>query len=155
MKVDYARAAAAGMLAGLAAGAVMNGFQTMWSTAAGQDSDAEPATTKAADRAARAVTGSPVPNRWRDAADPAVHYATAAALGLGYALAAEAGWAVTAGFGAPFGAAVALVLDEGLVPALGLASSPAEAPPAVHASALASHLVFGVALEASRRLIRG
>ena len=152
---DLPRAAVAGLLAGLAAGAAMNGFQAAWSSATGQRSAGEPTTTKAADRLAEATTGHKVPERYRGAADPAVHYATAAALGLAYALVAEAWRPVTAGAGTLFGLGTAAVLDEGLVPALGLAAPPAETPPATHAYALASHLVFGAALEAARAVLRG
>ena len=152
---DLPRAAAAGLVAGLAAGAVMNGFQAAWSSATGQQSDGEPTTTRAADRLAEATTGAKVPEPYRKAADPVVHYATAAALGLAYALAAEVWRPVTAGAGTLFGAGTAALLDEGLVPALGLAPPPAATPPATHAYALASHLVFGVALEGARRLLRG
>ena len=155
MPIDLPRAAASGLIAGLVAGAAMNGFQAAWSAVAGSPSDGEPATTEAADTLARATTGAKVPEPYRKAADPAVHYATAAALGLGYAVVAEAWRPLTAGAGTLFGAGTAAVLDEGLVPLLGLAPPPAETPPATHAYALASHLVFGVALEAGRRLLRG
>ena len=155
MPTDLLRAAAAGILAGLAAGAAMNGFQAAWSSATGQKSADEPATTKAADKLAAATTGGKVPEPFRKAADPVVHYATAAALGLGYALVADAWRPITVGGGTVFGAATAAVLDEAVVPALGLAPPPAEVPAATHAYALASHLVFGLALEGVRRLLRG
>ena len=149
------RATAAGIVAGLAAGAAMNGFEAAYASATGMKSEGEPTTTKAADKLAEATTGAKVPDPLRQAADPAVHYATAAALGLGYALVAETWRPVTAGAGTLFGAATAAVLDAGLVPALGLAPPPTETPPATHAYALASHLVFGVTLEAVRRRLRG
>lgn len=152
---DLPRAAVAGILAGLVAGAVMNGFQAIWSETTGQKSEGEPTTTKAADKLAVATTGKKVPEPLRNAADPAVHYATAAVLGLAYALAAEVWRPVTTGAGTMFGAATAAVLDEALVPALGLAPSPIATPPATHAYALASHLVFGIALEGVRRGLRG
>ena len=152
---DLPRAAVAGILAGLVAGAAMNGFQAIWSDTTGQTSEGEPTTTKAADKLAVAATGDKVPEPLRKAADPAVHYATAAILGLAYALAAEVWRPVTTGAGTVFGAATAAVLDEALVPALGLAPPPIATPPATHAYALASHLVFGIALEGVRRGLRG
>ena len=152
---DLARAAIGGILAGLAAGAVMNGFQAVWSEITGKKSDGEPTTVKAADKLAEATTGDKVAETYRKAADPAVHYATAGALGLIYGLAAEADWPVTSGFGTLFGAATAAVLDEGLVPLLGLAPPPTETPLATHAYGVASHVVFGGALEAARGLLRG
>lgn len=152
---DFARAAFSGILAGLAAGAVMNGFQAVWSEATGKRSEGDPTTVKAADKLAEATTGERVPGPYRKAADPAVHYTTAGVLGLIYGLAAEADWPVTFGFGTLFGAATAAVLDEGLIPLLGLAPPPTETAPATHAYAVASHVVFGGALEAARGLLRG
>ena len=152
---DFVRAAAAGLLGGLAASAVMTGFQAAWADATGKANEGESTTVKAADAIAEPLTGTKVPKPYREAAGSAVHYATGAALGIGYALAAEAEWPVTAGFGVVFGTATAAILDEGVVPALGLAPSPADTPPATHAYSLASHLVFAVALEAVRRGLRG
>ena len=152
---DYPRAAVAGIVAGLAAGAVMNGFQAAWSAATGAESSGEPTTTKAADKLAEATVGTPVPEPLRKAADPAVHYATAALLGLGYGLAAEIWRPVTAGGGTVFGTATAALLDDGVVPALGLAPPASETPLSTHAYALASHTVFGGVLELMRSALRG
>ncbi len=150
---DFRRAAVVGVLAGLAAGAAMNAAQA--ASSQGGASDDEPATTKAADRLWRVATGVPLPDAWRDAADPVVHYATSAILGLGYAVAAETWAPITRGGGSVFGFATAVLLDEGAVSALGLGPSPLDTPLATHAYAIASHLVFGFTLEAGRRLLRG
>ena len=153
---DPLRAAAGGILAGLIAGAVMNAFQSAWSAASGSGgSDEEPTTTKAADKAARALTGEPLPEPLRKPADPIVHYGLSALLGLGYGLAAETLAPVRAGFGTGFGLGTALLLDEAAVPALGLSPPPDETPLSTHVYGLASHLVFGVALEAARRALGG
>jgi len=58
------------------------------------------------------------------------------------------------GAGLPFGAAVWLVADEVVVPALGLSKKPTEYPFSSHAYALASHLVYGLATEMGRRVVR-
>ena len=58
------------------------------------------------------------------------------------------------GFGAAYGTAVAVGLDDTLVPRLGLAKGPKETPPSVHAYGLASHLVYGLTLEGVRRIVR-
>lgn len=153
---DPLRAAVGGILAGLVAGAAMNGFQALWSAASGSGpSDEEPTTTKAADKAARELTGAPLPEPYRQAADPAVHYGLSALLGLGYGLMAESVPAVRAGFGTGFGFGTAALLDEAAVPAFGLAPPPTETPLSSHLYGLASHLVFGVALEAARRSLGG
>ena len=158
---NIVKGAVAGVAAGLVASFVMNQFQSLWSAMAeagsgGDDeqSDEEPATTKAADKAAEAVTGEPVPEPLRKYADPAVHYATGAMVGLVYGALAEVFPQVTKGGGAAYGGLVAVGLDEGVVPALGLAPPPTEVPPGKHMYGLSSHVVFGWALEASRRFLR-
>lgn len=157
---DVFKGAVAGALAGLAAGYVMERFQAWWgeqeAKAGGGSSDdaSEPSTVKAADRVSMAVTGHPVPPARRDAAGEAVHYTTGAGVGAVYGALAEIAPATTFGFGAAYGAAVALGLDETVVPALGLGKGPRETPPSEHAYGLASHLVYGLALEGSRRIVR-
>ena len=153
---DPVRAAVGGLAAGLVAGAVMNGFQALWTAASGSaGSDEDPTTTKFADKLAKAVTGEPVAEPLRQAADPAVHYTLAALLGAGYGLVAETSPFTRAGFGSGFGVATLLVLDEAAVPALGLSPPPTETPLPTHGYALASHLVFGLSLEAARRALGG
>ncbi|HEX8232515.1 MAG TPA: DUF1440 domain-containing protein [Caulobacteraceae bacterium] len=113
--------------------------------------DESPATEQAADRAVMATTGEPLPEPARAPGGTAVHYATGAGLGVLYALLARRWSAVTAGFGVGYGLAVALVLDETIVPALRLAPPPHKTPPSTHLYGLAAHAVFGAALEGSRR----
>ena len=48
-----------------------------------------------------------------------------------------------------------LIADEVGVPLAGFAGPPTEYPLARHASALGSHLAFGLTLEAVRRLLLG
>ena len=159
---DVLRGLAAGAAAGLVASWVMNEFQSFWTAVAkpgGKDdedegSDDEPATTKAADLAAEIATGEPVPEPLRKYADPVVHYATGAAVGAIYGALAEVFPKVTKGGGAAYAGIVALGLDEGLVPALGLGPKPSETPAKTHLYGLSSHVVFGWAMEAARRFIR-
>ena len=99
------------------------------------------------------MAGDPVPEPHRHAAGLAVHYATGAGLGVLYTLAGRWLPDVRAGFGTAYGAAVSALLDEGLVPALGLAPPPGDVPLADHAEGVAAHLVFGVALEAAVRVL--
>ncbi|MXQ14842.1 DUF1440 domain-containing protein [Microvirga makkahensis] len=92
--------------------------------------------------------------RQKEIAGPAVHYAVGAALGGLYGVAAEIAPGVTAGAGLRFGAAVAVALDEGVVPAIGLSGPPWESPSSTHLYALSSHLVFGLTAEIVRRSAR-
>ena len=67
---------------------------------------------------------------------------------------AEVAPQVTAGAGLPFGAVFWAVADEVGVPLLGLAKGPTAYPVSTHVYALASHLVYGVTAEVSRRAVR-
>ncbi|MFN3435091.1 MAG: DUF1440 domain-containing protein [Sphingomonas sp.] len=149
---SLAKTLAAGLAGGLAASLAMNLFQSVAGSAFGQgDSDSEPATVKAADSAKQLVADAPVAEKHRETAGNLVHYATGAALGIGYALAARRWPQTTAGFGLAYGIAVATVLDDAAVPAFGWGPAPTDTPASTHAYGLASHAVFGLALEGTRR----
>jgi hypothetical protein len=157
---DLLHAAAVGAAAGLFASFAMNLFQRGWSKVAdtaGHEEEGggaeEPTTTRAADKASEWATGRPLHGRARALADPLVHYGLGAVLGAAYAVAARFEPRITAGYGTAYGGAVALVLDEGALPLLGLAPPPQEIPVSTHAYAGASHLVFGLALEWMRGLL--
>lgn len=153
----------AGALAGAAASWLMERFQEQWLLREGDAGETpgnmgalgtEPATMKAADAVAQAVTGAPVPSQRRELAGAAMHYATGAGVGAAYGLLAEVAPGRSFSFGAFYGVAVALGLDEMLVPALGLSRPAREVPPSQHAYNLTSHLVYGLALEGGRRICR-
>jgi putative membrane protein len=173
---------AAGAVGGLAAAFVMNQFQAAWGRLAageershgaqslqqgspghgvGQDlreKGLERPLDDATERLANAVSVSllerGLTEREKDAAGTAFHYAMGLTSGAIYGAASEFAPAAKAGAGLPFGAAVWLVADEGLVPAAGLSKSAAEYPLSIHAYSIASHLVFGLATEVVRRTVR-
>ena len=82
------------------------------------------------------------------------HYAFGATTGAIYGMAAEFVPEVTVGAGLPFGAAVWLVADEIVVPALGLSRGPKQIPLSKHSISLAAHLVYGVTTDIVRRVAR-
>ena len=148
------RGATAGLVAGVVASFAMEVAQSLLARLQSSDGDdEEPATAKAADRVAETVTGSPVPEPDQPLAGEIVHYLTGAGLGLAYGLAAEFRPEVTVGYGAGFALTTATLLDEGAVPAAGLGAPPWETPPATHLYSFASHLVFGVVAELTRRQV--
>ncbi len=160
------RGLAAGLLAGLVASYAMNAFQAAASRLSqpsepkrpkrktqGFD-DSDPTTAKAASVLSENVFRHRLSPRQKEIADPAVHYAVGAALGGLYGIAAEFTPQVTAGAGIPFGAAVAVVLDESIVPAAGLSAPPWQSSASTHLYALSSHLVFGLTAELVRRSTR-
>lgn len=116
----------------------------------------EPASSQVASLAAEATIGRPLTeSEKREVGGPIVHYAFGAAAGALYGAVAERSPGATAGAGMPYGTALWVAADELGLPALGLARKPTEYPLSRHASAFASHLVFGLAVEGVRRLLRG
>lgn len=143
-----------GAAAGLAASWVMSEFHGAWKAASGEDQDGDdPNTVKAADAVAEAAVGEPVPDRYREPTGTAVHFGFGAFLGAVYGAAVEVRPATSAGFGAAYGAAVSLVADEMAMPALGLTPPAPEVAASTHLRGFVSHLIFGLSLEAARRLL--
>jgi hypothetical protein len=173
---------AAGAVGGLAAAFVMNQFQaTLSRVAAGEershgaqslqqgsprkgvgrdlqaegvDRPGDDATERLANALSVGVLERELTEREKEAAGTAFHYAMGLASGAIYGALAEFAPAAKSGAGLPFGVAVWLVADEGLVPAAGLSKSADEYPLSIHAYSVASHLVFGLTAEAVRRAVR-
>ena len=112
------------------------------------------ATVETAKVISRNVLGRELKESEKETAGAMVHYAFGALSGGVYGALAELSPPVTAGLGIPFGAAFWLIADEVTVPALGLSKGPTEYPVSTHAYALASHLVYGMTAELSRRALR-
>jgi putative membrane protein len=90
----------------------------------------------------------------KEIAGAVVHYAFGVATGGLYGAIAELKPATTTGAGLPFGAAVWLITDEIIVPALGLSKPPTKYALSTHAYSIASHLVYGLTTEIVRREVR-
>jgi uncharacterized membrane protein YagU involved in acid resistance len=173
---------AAGVVGGLVASWTMNQFQALWSKLAEgeershgaqsmqqghpqqgigrelQEEGKDDAEDDAAERLANAISvgisGRELTKSEKDVAGVVFHYAMGATSGALYGAMAEALPQVTAVAGLPFGAAVWVIADEGIVPAVGLSKSPTEYPLSIHAYAFTSHLVFGLTTELVRRAVR-
>jgi putative membrane protein len=164
------KGAIAGLTGGLVASWVMNEFQAGWSKASSVVSEGEiggserehseperaveDATMKAAAAIFRSVIGRDLTHDEKAAAGPVVHYAFGGAMGAVYGALVEATPAVRVGRGLPFGTALWFGADELAIPAVRLSGSPLDFPVSVHASALASHLVYGFTLDLVRRAVR-
>jgi len=173
----------AGAAGGLVASWVMNQFQALWSRMAygverphgaqalqqgsprhgvarelqerGRDREADDAAIRTAVVVSERLLGLELAEREKkEMAGAVVHYAFGVATGGLYGAIAELKPATTAGAGLPFGAAVWLIADEIIVPALGLSKPPTEYPPSTHAYSIASHLVYGLTTEIVRREVR-
>ena len=149
-KTSVVTGALTGALAGLVAAYAMDRFQKALSALSdlpGEDGD--PSTVKVA----AMVVVHPIPKEDKPTAGAIVHYGFGMALGAVYGAAAAIVPAMASGFGMVYGVTVALVVDEGALPSLGIAEPPREANPATHAYSLSSHLVYGAALEGVRRIL--
>lgn len=82
-----AAGAAIGFVAGLVASLAMDRFQAL--TQPSSDTDAEPATHKAADKIALVATGSPLSDENKPLGGQLVHYGLGAILGVSYGVAAS------------------------------------------------------------------
>jgi putative membrane protein len=170
-----------GLVAGLAGGLVaswtMNQFQSAWTRIAegsekshgaqsmqpsegsqgngAQDTnEQDDATVETAKLISEGILGRELKESEKESAGAAVHYAFGTATGGLYGALAEISPQVTTAAGLPFGAAFWLLADEVTVPLLGLSKGPTEYPVSTHVYALASHLVYGVTAELSRRALR-
>jgi len=101
-----------------------------------------------ANRVADAV-GRPLQPRQPHPAGIAVHYGVGIGPAMAYAALRRRVPALRAGRGLAYGLGLFLAVDEGVVPALGLASGPAAYPWQAHARGLVTHLVLGFVTEAT------
>lgn len=179
---DVLKGLAAGVIGGLVAAVVMNQFQKTLSkliTGEERSHGAQSLQTGAphhgagrmlenqgkedpdddsAERLAQTISvglsGHELTDREKDTAGTAFHYAFGISMGAVYGAAAEILPETTMGAGMPYGALIWIGADEVVVPLLGLSKSTDEYPLSIHASALASHLVYGLTTETVRRAVR-
>lgn len=158
---DVIKGAVAGLIGGLVASFVMSEFQSLVTklSEAGEKEKSkkkkeEPATVKAAKEISEGVFDHKLTKREKEPAGEAMHYAMGATSDLIYGLASEIAPITTVGAGLPFGAAVWLIADDVVVPALGLSKSPTEYSFSTHSYALSSHLVYGLTTDLVRRAVR-
>jgi hypothetical protein len=161
---------AAGAIGGLIAALAMNKFQGAV-TAIGesmssiehareqthelkqkQESSGDDATVKTANAIATAVFHHKLTTAEKKWAGPVVHYGMGAKLGALYGALAPS-IPIEAGAGMGYGAAVWLGADEIAVSLFGLSKLPVDTPLSSHVNALASHLVFGLVLHFTRKIV--
>lgn len=166
--VDPIRGAVAGAIGGAAGAYAMERFQAWWNDMerraapkrrahAIKDRTAEkdePATVKAAERVAKKVLDTGLPEELKPVAGEAVHYTTGATIGAVYGFVAEILPPARLFNGLAMGAVVWWTADNMFVPAQELGTKPERTPPSVHAYALASHLVYGFTTELVRSVVR-
>ncbi len=172
----------AGVVSGIVASVVMNQFQSLWQKLAegeershgaqsmqkglpqrgagrilqkqGKDDADDDATERLSNFISKEVFDHNLTESEKETAGTAFHYAYGLTSGAAYGAAAEFLPQITAGAGLPFGAFIWIAADEGIVPLLGLSKAPTEYPLSTHAYGLASHLVYGLTAEMTRRATR-
>lgn len=153
--VDVSRGAASGAVAGFAASAVMNGFQSLVTPLFQPSGDGgPPATEKAANGVSLAISGARLGDGDRQAGGNAIHYLVGTLTGTLYGALAETRPGVTRWHGFALGLAAATLVDQIAVPLSGLARPPWRYTLRTHLYGYASHLVFGFVTEAVRKALR-
>jgi putative membrane protein len=104
-------------------------------------------------RAAAALGHGSLTDQQRLRAQKVIHYGFGAGLGIAYGVAVNRWPAVTRGRGALTGLAIYAGTHASALPALGIQRPPWRLAPAAVAWESASHAVFGMSLEAARRLL--
>lgn len=152
----------AGAVGGVAAAFVMNRFQAVWSdtekalnseTGNSSSSTGDDATVKAANGFAHAVLHHDLTEPEKKWAGPAVHYIFGGLMGGVYGAFAPSAPIASFGGGVAYGSALWFFADEIAVPAAGLSGPPSETPIKGHVKAWASHLVYGLVADLTRRAI--
>jgi len=156
---DVLKGAVAGLIGGLVAAFVMSEFQSVWNKLSGQEKQSggekqEPATVKAAEMIVENATDHDLTDDEKKYAGPLMHYAMGSTSGAIYGAVSEVMPIARTGAGLPFGAAVWLVADDIVVPALGLSKPVTEYPISKNVYALVSHFVYGLTTEAVRGTVR-
>ncbi len=163
---DLRNAILAGLIGGLAGAWAMSRFSAVWERAAGagplrQQTNlmhASPqewdSTLNAATMLARRVLHHPLRDEQRDLGAVAVHYATGASMGAGYAVLREFLPSAGLGNGAIFGALLWLCAQEIAMPLLHLSGSPRQYSVAAQAQSLGEHLAYGISSELVRRAVQ-
>ena len=111
----------------------------------------EPASEKAAADLTEAATGERPGDRGKKVLGSIAHHLFGAATGAVYGAAVSRMPQLAAGAGAAYGALVWATAVETGLPLAGLAKGPSAYKAERHVASLATHLVFGLSLEAVRR----
>jgi putative membrane protein len=104
--------------------------------------------------AAEKVAGHALDSETKAMAAEGIHWGFGAAVGAAYGALAEYYPAATSKEGASFGMALEALTHETALPALGLSPEPKDQTSRERASEMTSHVVYGLATEFVRKLVR-
>ncbi len=156
-----------GAVSGLAASWVMNQYwkaesklkeqlqpaQSDSSQVEQRQHEPENPTVEVAQAVSRTLAGQELPDKFKQQAGAAVHYAFGATTGALYGLLTEIAPAARLGFGLAYATAVWLAADEIMLPVLKLSRPPNQYPLSKHVEGLGAHLVYGATTEGLRRAL--
>ncbi len=155
----------AGAVAGLVATYIKDHFQTNFTKldsathpaprASSARKSEDPSTVKVANAIVQRVAGRPLKAKEKEIAGSIVDYGFGTLAGMAYGAMAEVMPASRIGGGSIFGTALWLFADEAAVPAIGLSKGPKAYPAKTHVNAFSGHIVYGLAAELVRKLVRG
>lgn len=120
----------------------------------GLDDDRDDAAERLSNFVSVGVLDHELSKEEKDTGGRVFHYIFGASNGALYGAASEVFPPLTLGAGLPFGAAIWVVADELVVPALGLSKWAPDYPPSKHAYALTSHLIYGFTTHAVFTVLR-
>jgi hypothetical protein len=120
----------------------------------GADDDRDNAAERLSNFVSVGVLDHELSKQGKDIGGRVFHYIFGASNGALYGAASEIFPQITLGAGLPFGAAIWVVADELVVPALGLSKWAPNYPPSKHAYALTSHLIYGLTTHAVFTVLR-
>ena len=153
---DLIKGAIAGAVATWVMGKVTNTMyerQDRWARRAEEDArEGKTAYGVAAEKAGRAL-GSNLNQEQNEQVGAAIHWALGVGAGAVYAVVRRRFAAIGKVAGLGFGTAFWAVIDEGVVPALGLTPGPRAFPWQAHARGLAGHLTFGTVTDGTLRVL--
>jgi putative membrane protein len=112
------------------------------------------ATVKLAEHVSRNLFDHPLTPAEKKIAGPTVHFGYGGLVGALYGGLSELIPTVSIGLGIPYATVLWLVGSEVAVPAMGLSKPATEVPVEKHASNMATHFVYGLTLDISRRILR-
>ena len=150
-KVIAQRNLAKGILAGLAAGLVATAAKTLVEKVYPPRVHGEPEPPAVLAEKTAGHQLAPVP---KAVASESIHWVFGATVGVAYGALAEFYPAATSRDGISFGMTLMALTHESALPAMGIAQVPAAQSTRERTSEMASHIIYGLAAETTRRIVR-
>ena len=140
-----------GLLAGMVAGVVATAVKSIAERVYPPRTHGEPEPPEVL---AEKLAGHPLDERTRAIASETIHWGFGALTGAAYGALAEFYPAATAKEGASFGLTLAALTHQTALPAMGLSADSDHQTSREHSSEMVTHVLFGVATELVRSLVR-